>query len=52
MRDERYRWFYTVDGLLAIGGRDSSSNMAMIRKHVEKDDFVFHADTHVHHFLY
>ena len=43
---ERYRWFYTVDGLLAIGGRDSSSNMAMIRKHVEKDDFVFHADTH------
>ena len=43
---ERYRWFYTVDGLLAIGGRDSSSNMAMIRKHVEKDDLVFHADIH------
>ena len=43
---ERYRWFYTIDGLLAIGGRDSSSNMAMIRKHVEKDDYVFHADIH------
>ena len=39
-------WFYTIDGLLAIGGRDSSSNMAMIRKHVEKDDYVFHADIH------
>ncbi|MDI1495956.1 MAG: hypothetical protein K8823_1264 [Cenarchaeum symbiont of Oopsacas minuta] len=43
---ERYRWFYTIDGILAIGGRDSSSNTAMIRKHVEKDDLVFHADIH------
>ena len=31
---ERYRWFYTSDGLLAIGGRDSSSNTAIIRKHI------------------
>ena len=41
---ERYRWFFTSDGLLAIGGRDSSSNSAIIRKHVEKNDKVFHAD--------
>jgi predicted ribosome quality control (RQC) complex YloA/Tae2 family protein len=43
---ERYRWFYTSDGILAIGGRDSSSNTAIIRKHIEKNDKVFHADIH------
>lgn len=43
---ERYRWFYTSDGILAIGGRDSSSNTAIIRKHLEKDDKVFHAEVH------
>ena len=41
---ERYRWFYTSDGILAVGGRDSSSNSAIIRKYVEKDDKVFHAE--------
>ncbi len=41
---ERYRWFHTSDGNIAIGGRDASSNSAIIRKHVEKDDKIFHAD--------
>ncbi|MDE1825973.1 MAG: NFACT family protein [Thaumarchaeota archaeon] len=41
---ERYRWFYTSDGLLAIGGRDSSSNSSVIRKHLGKNDRVFHAE--------
>ena len=41
---ERYRWFFTSDGNLAIGGRDSSSNSSIIRKHLEKNDKVFHAD--------
>ena len=41
---ERYRWFFTSDGLLAIGGRDASSNSSVIRKHLEKDDRVFHAE--------
>lgn len=41
---ERYRWFYTSDGLLAIGGRDSSSNSAIIRKQLTKNDKVFHAE--------
>jgi predicted ribosome quality control (RQC) complex YloA/Tae2 family protein len=41
---ERYRWFYTSDGLLAIGGRDSSSNSAIIRKQLTKSDKVFHAE--------
>ncbi|MDE1770095.1 MAG: NFACT family protein [Thaumarchaeota archaeon] len=41
---ERYRWFITSDGRLAIGGRDSSSNSAVIRKHLNKNDRVFHAE--------
>lgn len=41
---ERYRWFFTSDGFLAIGGRDASSNSSVIRKHLEKDDKVFHAE--------
>tara|TARA_B100000959_G_C14965559_1_gene617574 strand:- start:437 stop:2344 length:1908 start_codon:yes stop_codon:yes gene_type:complete len=41
---ERYRWFFTSDEILAVGGRDSSSNSALIRKHMEKDDKIFHAE--------
>src|SRR5919202_5749485 len=41
---ERYRWFITRDGLLAIGGRDSSSNSVVIRKHLTEYDIVFHAE--------
>jgi len=41
---ERYRWFFTSDGLLAIGGRDAASNSAVVRKHLEKDDKIFHGD--------
>ena len=43
---ERYRWFATSDGLLAIGGRDASSNSAIIRKHLDEHDLVFHAEIH------
>jgi predicted ribosome quality control (RQC) complex YloA/Tae2 family protein len=43
---ERYRWFFTSDGLLAIGGRDASSNSAIIRKHLTENDIVFHAEVH------
>src|ERR671923_564593 len=43
---ERYRWFITTDGLLAIGGRDASSNSALIRKHMTEHDIVFHAEVH------
>jgi predicted ribosome quality control (RQC) complex YloA/Tae2 family protein len=43
---ERYRWFVTSDGLLAIGGRDASSNSALVRKHMTEDDIVFHAEVH------
>jgi len=41
---ERYRWFFTTDGYLTVGGRDAASNSAVIRKHLDKDDKVFHGD--------
>jgi predicted ribosome quality control (RQC) complex YloA/Tae2 family protein len=41
---ERYRWFFTSDGFLAIGGRDAASNSAVVRKHLVKDDKIFHGD--------
>src|SRR5919106_1582251 len=43
---ERYRWFITGNGLLAIGGRDASSNSAIIRKHLTEYDIVFHAEVY------
>lgn len=43
---ERYRWFITTDGLLVIGGRDASSNSALIRKHLTEHDIVFHAEVY------
>lgn len=42
---QRYRWFFTSDGFIAVGGRDSSSNSALIRKQMKARDRVFHADT-------
>jgi predicted ribosome quality control (RQC) complex YloA/Tae2 family protein len=41
---ERYRWFFTSDGMLAIGGRDAPSNSAVVRKHLKKNDKIFHGD--------
>ena len=41
---ERYRWFFTTDGYLTIGGRDAASNSAVVRKHLEKNDKIFHGD--------
>lgn len=41
---ERYRWFYTSDGKLSVGGRDATSNSVIVNKHLGKDDIVFHAD--------
>ncbi|GBC74804.1 hypothetical protein HRbin06_00111 [archaeon HR06] len=43
---ERFRWFYTSDDLLAIGGRDAHSNSSLIRKYLDEEDLVFHADLH------
>ncbi len=43
---ERYRWFFTSDLHLAVGGRDSTSNSIVINKYTEQGDVIFHADLH------
>jgi len=41
---EKFRWFFTGGGKLAIGGRDSQSNSLLIRRHLDSNDTVYHAD--------
>jgi predicted ribosome quality control (RQC) complex YloA/Tae2 family protein len=41
---EKFRWFYTSDSMLVIGGRDATQNEIIIKKHTEPEDIVFHTD--------
>jgi len=41
---EKFRWFYSSEGFLCIGGRDAASNEIAIKKHAEKEDLVFHSE--------
>jgi predicted ribosome quality control (RQC) complex YloA/Tae2 family protein len=41
---EKFRWFFTTGGKLAIGGRDAQSNTTLIRRHMQDEDTVYHAD--------
>lgn len=41
---EKFRWFFTSGGKLAIGGRDAQSNTMLIRRHLQEGDTVYHAD--------
>jgi predicted ribosome quality control (RQC) complex YloA/Tae2 family protein len=41
---EKFRWFFTSEGKLAIGGRDAQSNSILIRRHLDSNDAVYHAD--------
>lgn len=41
---EKFRWFFSSEGFLVVGGRDATSNEIIIKKHAEKDDIVFHTD--------
>ncbi len=41
---EKFRWFYTTEGYLVVGGKDATSNEIVIKKHTEKEDIVFHTD--------
>jgi len=40
---ERFRWFYTSDGFLVIGGRDADQNEEIVKKYMDKKDIFFHA---------
>ncbi|MBL7054422.1 DUF814 domain-containing protein [Candidatus Woesearchaeota archaeon] len=41
---EKFRWFISSEGFLVIGGRDSTSNEIVIKKHTDKNDLVLHTD--------
>ena len=41
---EKFRWFHTSGGKLAIGGRDAQTNAALIARHLDENDTVYHAD--------
>ncbi len=41
---ERFRWFYSSDGFLVIGGRDADSNEEIYAKYLEKRDLALHTD--------
>ncbi|MFQ6094918.1 MAG: ribosome rescue protein RqcH [Candidatus Bathyarchaeia archaeon] len=41
---EKFRWFHSSDGFLVIAGRDASTNEVLIRRYMEPNDIVLHAD--------
>ncbi len=41
---EKFRWFRTSGGKLAIGGRDAQTNSLLVRRHLDSNDTVYHAD--------
>ncbi|QSZ68252.1 fibronectin-binding domain-containing protein [Methanofollis aquaemaris] len=42
----RFRWFYTTDGTLVLGGRDASQNEELVKRYMEGKDTFVHADVH------
>ena len=43
---EKYRWFITSEGCLAMGGRDARSNEDVVAKRLRQGDRYVHADIH------
>ena len=43
---EKYRWFITSDGEIAIAGKDARSNDLIVKKYLKNNDFFSHADIH------
>jgi predicted ribosome quality control (RQC) complex YloA/Tae2 family protein len=41
---EKFRWFRTSDGFLVIGGRDSTQNEILVKKHLGPRDIFVHGD--------
>ena len=41
---EKFHWFISSEGLLCIGGKDATSNDIIIKKHLDKNDLVFHTE--------
>ncbi len=41
---EKFRWFFSSNGFLVIGGRDAKQNEEIVKKYLEKNDIFIHAD--------
>jgi predicted ribosome quality control (RQC) complex YloA/Tae2 family protein len=41
---EKFHWFTSSEGFLCIGGKDATSNEIVVKKHLDKDDIVFHTE--------
>ncbi|MFH1649575.1 MAG: NFACT RNA binding domain-containing protein [Candidatus Woesearchaeota archaeon] len=41
---ERFRWCFSSEGFLLVGGKDAPTNEEVIKKHAEKGDVVLHTD--------
>jgi predicted ribosome quality control (RQC) complex YloA/Tae2 family protein len=41
---EKFRWFNSSESFLIIGGRDAITNEILVKKYMEPQDIVFHAD--------
>jgi predicted ribosome quality control (RQC) complex YloA/Tae2 family protein len=42
---EKFRWFFSSEGFLCVGGRDATTNDIVVKKHLEAGDLVFHTET-------
>jgi len=41
---EQFRWFFSSDNILCIGGRDATTNEMVVKKHAQPSDLAFHTD--------
>jgi predicted ribosome quality control (RQC) complex YloA/Tae2 family protein len=41
---EKFRWFISSNGFLVIGGRDATTNEIIAKKHMDKNEMVFHTE--------
>ncbi|WAI01029.1 ribosome rescue protein RqcH [Methanogenium organophilum] len=42
----RFRWCYTSDGVLMVGGKDAGTNEEIVKKYLQGGDTFVHADVH------
>ena len=43
---EKYRWFITSEGNIALGGKDAKTNEQVVKKYLKANDRYAHADIH------
>jgi len=42
----KFRYFFTTNDFLVLGGKDTKNNDFLIKKHLKEKDLYFHADIH------